>query len=49
MCSINSGTQGPEHPHPGRPYRAIGFPRTAYIPNNEKGKKVTDSIAVLLI
>lgn len=38
--SISSGMQGPEHPHPGRPYRAIGFPRVAYIPNNDKGKKV---------
>ncbi|XP_064079837.1 protein deltex-like [Macrobrachium nipponense] len=37
---INDGIQGPEHPHPGRPYRAIGFPRTAYLPNNQKGKKV---------
>lgn len=38
--NISSGIQGPEHPHPGRPYHTIGFPRTAYIPNNEKGKKV---------
>ncbi|KAG0719506.1 putative E3 ubiquitin-protein ligase DTX2 [Chionoecetes opilio] len=38
--NISSGIQGPEHPHPGRPYHAIGFPRTAYVPNNEKGKKV---------
>lgn len=39
-CSIQSGIQGPEHPHPGRPYSAIGFPRVAYLPNNAKGKKV---------
>lgn len=38
--SIQSGIQGPEHPHPGLPYKAIGFPRTAYLPNNAKGKKV---------
>lgn len=38
--NISNGIQGSEHPHPGRPYHAIGFPRTAYIPNNEKGKKV---------
>ncbi|XP_068238085.1 E3 ubiquitin-protein ligase DTX4 [Palaemon carinicauda] len=37
---INDGIQGPEHPHPGLPYRAIGFPRTAYLPNNPKGKKI---------
>ncbi|XP_042881862.1 probable E3 ubiquitin-protein ligase DTX2 isoform X2 [Penaeus japonicus] len=38
--NIQSGIQGPEHPHPGRPYSAIGFPRVAYLPNNAKGKKV---------
>lgn len=38
--NIQSGIQGPEHPHPGLPYKAIGFPRTAYLPNNAKGKKV---------
>ncbi|XP_045595110.2 probable E3 ubiquitin-protein ligase DTX2 isoform X2 [Procambarus clarkii] len=38
--NISSGIQGPEHPRPGRPYHAIGFPRTAYLPNNDKGKKV---------
>ena len=34
------GTQGPEHPHPGQPYHFVGFPRVAYLPDNEKGRKV---------
>jgi hypothetical protein len=34
------GTQGPEHPNPGMPYYLNGFPRVAFLPNNEKGKKV---------
>ncbi|KAB7495093.1 putative E3 ubiquitin-protein ligase DTX2 [Armadillidium nasatum] len=38
--NIPSGIQGPEHPHPGRPYHPIGFPRIAYLPDNEKGKRV---------
>lgn len=35
-----SGIQGPEHPNPGKTYSARGFPRTCYLPDNEKGKKV---------
>ncbi|KAK8743605.1 hypothetical protein OTU49_001157 [Cherax quadricarinatus] len=38
--NISSGIQGPDHPRPGRPYHAIGFPRMAYLPNNQKGKTV---------
>lgn len=37
---INNGVQGPEHPHPGQPFYALGFPRIAYLPNSEKGQKV---------
>ena len=33
-----SGTQGPDHPNPGKPY--TGTSRTAYLPNNIEGKKV---------
>ena len=32
--------QGPEHPNPGRRYSAGGFPRTCYLPDNQKGNKV---------
>ncbi|KAK2156913.1 hypothetical protein LSH36_202g06028 [Paralvinella palmiformis] len=35
---IPSGTQGPEHPHPGKYY--TGTHRTAYLPNNDEGNKV---------
>ncbi|CAL4067511.1 unnamed protein product, partial [Meganyctiphanes norvegica] len=37
---IRGGVQATEHPSPGHPYQAIGFPRIAYLPNNTKGKKV---------
>ena len=33
-----SGMQGPDHPNPGKPY--TGTSRTAYLPNNDQGKKV---------
>ena len=33
-----SGTQGPEHPNPGRPY--TGTIRTAYLPDNREGNTV---------
>ena len=32
--------KGQNHPNPGQSYVANGFPRTCYLPNNEKGKKV---------
>ncbi|XP_070572581.1 E3 ubiquitin-protein ligase DTX4-like isoform X2 [Ptychodera flava] len=40
IYNIPPGTQGPEHPHPGKRYSARGFPRHCYLPNNEKGRKV---------
>ena len=36
--SFHNGTQGPNHPNPGRPY--TGTSRTAFLPNNEEGQKV---------
>ncbi|XP_075540571.1 E3 ubiquitin-protein ligase DTX4-like [Dermacentor variabilis] len=36
---IPSGVQGPEHPRPGMPYTARGFPRHGYLPNNDQGRK----------
>lgn len=36
---IFSGVQGPEHPCPGRPYTARGFPRHGYLPNNDQGRR----------
>ncbi|XP_043241701.1 probable E3 ubiquitin-protein ligase DTX2 [Amphibalanus amphitrite] len=37
---ISPGIQGPEHPHPGRPYKVRGFPRICYLPSNPQGRKV---------
>lgn len=40
ICSIASAVQGPEHPHPGRAFFAVGFPRTCYLPDCPLGRKV---------
>ncbi|XP_063810024.1 probable E3 ubiquitin-protein ligase DTX2 isoform X2 [Pseudophryne corroboree] len=42
VYTINPGIQGPEHPNPGKPYTARGFPRHCYIPDNSKGRKVLE-------
>ena len=34
---FQSGLQGPEHPSPGQPYIADGFPRVAYLPDTPDG------------
>ncbi|XP_047003050.1 protein deltex [Schistocerca americana] len=44
--NIASGIQGPEHPNPGRPYYAVGFPRICYLPDCEKGRKVLKLLSV---
>lgn len=33
--------QGPEHPNPGKPFTARGFPRHCYLPDSEKGRLVS--------
>ncbi|XP_009864718.1 PREDICTED: probable E3 ubiquitin-protein ligase DTX2, partial [Apaloderma vittatum] len=43
---ISRGIQGPEHPSPGMPYTARGFPRYCYLPDNEKGRKVLELLRV---
>lgn len=40
ILSIASAVQGPEHPHPGRAFFAVGFPRTCYLPDCPLGRKV---------
>ncbi|XP_019634542.1 PREDICTED: probable E3 ubiquitin-protein ligase DTX3 [Branchiostoma belcheri] len=35
---FKDGTQGPQHPNPGKPYK--GTCRTAYLPRNTDGEKV---------
>ncbi|KAJ1185239.1 hypothetical protein NDU88_002033 [Pleurodeles waltl] len=46
VYTIPPGIQGPEHPNPGRPYTARGFPRHCYLPNNSKGKLVLNLLRV---
>lgn len=40
IYNVLPGTQGPEHPNPGKPFTARGFPRHCYLPDSEKGRKV---------
>jgi len=40
--NFTNGVQGKEHPAPGQPFYAIGFPRTAFLPDTEKGRMVLD-------
>ncbi|XP_065344525.1 protein deltex [Cloeon dipterum] len=38
--NFQGGTQGLEHPSPGKPFYAVGFPRICYIPATDLGWKV---------
>eukprot|EP00092_Neocalanus_flemingeri_P017841 GFUD01019305.1.p1 GENE.GFUD01019305.1~~GFUD01019305.1.p1 ORF type:complete len:875 (-),score=189.45 GFUD01019305.1:87-2711(-) len=38
--NFQNGTQSPKHPKPGQPFYAIGFPKTAFLPDNEQGRTV---------
>ncbi|XP_037075654.1 E3 ubiquitin-protein ligase DTX4-like [Pollicipes pollicipes] len=38
---ISPGIQGPEHPHPGRPYKVRGFPRICYLAQHHAGTQGT--------
>ncbi|XP_022249314.1 E3 ubiquitin-protein ligase DTX4-like isoform X2 [Limulus polyphemus] len=42
ITMYNSGPKGPEHPNPGKPYTARGFPRKCYLPDTDKGRKVLE-------
>ncbi|XP_069767016.1 probable E3 ubiquitin-protein ligase DTX2 isoform X2 [Narcine bancroftii] len=46
VYNIPPGIQGPEHPNPGKPYTARGFPRHCYLPYNEKGRQVLELLKV---
>ncbi|XP_078278397.1 putative E3 ubiquitin-protein ligase DTX2 isoform X1 [Rhinoraja longicauda] len=46
VYNISHGIQGPEHPNPGKPYTARGFPRHCYLPYNEKGRQVLERLKV---
>ncbi|XP_064612188.1 LOW QUALITY PROTEIN: E3 ubiquitin-protein ligase DTX1-like [Liolophura sinensis] len=43
---IRPGTQGPEHPHPGKRFTARGFPRYGFLPDNEDGRKVLQLLII---
>ncbi|KAI4879718.1 hypothetical protein NFI96_013872, partial [Prochilodus magdalenae] len=38
--------KGPEHPNPGKPFTARGFPRHCYLPDSEKGRLVLKLLLV---
>jgi len=38
--NFQNGTQSPKHPTPGQPFYAIGFPKTAFLPDTEQGRSV---------
>ncbi|KAI8128290.1 Protein deltex [Lucilia cuprina] len=40
IYDIASGIQNQEHPHPGRAFFAVGFPRVCYLPDCPLGRKV---------
>lgn len=46
VYTIPPGIQGPEHPNPGKPYTARGFPRHCYLPDSSKGRLVLDLLRV---
>ncbi|XP_046336568.1 E3 ubiquitin-protein ligase DTX1-like [Haliotis rufescens] len=46
VYTVNPGIQGPEHPNTGKRYSARGFPRVAYLPDNEKGRKVLKLLTI---
>ncbi|XP_055616564.1 protein deltex [Toxorhynchites rutilus septentrionalis] len=38
--NIASGIQNQQHPHPGRAFFAVGFPRTCFLPDGILGRKI---------
>jgi hypothetical protein len=42
--NFQNGIQGPQHPMPGRPFFAIGFPKTAFLPDTVKGRKILEHL-----
>ncbi|XP_040575016.1 protein deltex [Lepeophtheirus salmonis] len=42
--NFQNGIQSEWHRRPGEPYFAIGFPRTAFLPDTEKGRKVLSAL-----
>ncbi|KAM4604428.1 E3 ubiquitin-protein ligase DTX4-like isoform 2-T2 [Polymixia lowei] len=46
IYNILPGIQGPEHPNPGKPYTARGFPRHCYLPDSQRGRQVLKLLLV---
>ena len=42
--NFQNGTQSPKHPSPGAPYFAIGFPKTAFLPDTEQGRTILEML-----
>ena len=43
---MEGGVQGEEHPNPGRPYQARGFPRMAYLPDSDEGRSILSLLTI---
>ncbi|XP_072034589.1 E3 ubiquitin-protein ligase DTX4-like isoform X2 [Amphiura filiformis] len=46
IYDIPPGTQGEEHPHPGKRYSSRGFPRHCYLPDNPIGQKILKLLVI---
>ena len=44
--NAQDGIQGRGHPNPGKPFKALGFPRYAFLPGSTEGKKVLKLLQV---
>ncbi|XP_049694070.2 protein deltex isoform X1 [Helicoverpa armigera] len=42
--NFQSGRQGPQHPEPGAPYYAVGFPRHSLLPDTQLGRQVLSAL-----
>lgn len=40
--SIKSGLQNATHPNPGMPFKCQGFPRYAFLPDDDDGRKIAE-------
>ncbi|KAL8604678.1 hypothetical protein ACOMHN_013458 [Nucella lapillus] len=43
---ISPGIQGPEHPSPGRRFTARGFPRSGFLPDDNRGRRILKLLMV---
>ena len=45
--NFQNGIQCSNHPLPGQPFYAIGFPKTAFLPDTEKGRRILGKAGVI--